>query len=448
MKAGREQRVGQQPVKGAEPSEPACPQAVLAAAWATGNLAPAEEARYAEHLRQCPVCAGELAGFRRVVTALREAPAGPGPEPAGDWTGRILAALPPEAFRPSPWAHSFRVVRRYRVVWAAAAAVAAVLGAAWLVARMGEAGRVVRDGCAWIASHQEPDGSWNPVAGGGVARFRPALTALAALALMREPARYSQEIVAACAALERVQGDDGGFGPDDSGRMYNQALATWALLAAYDGGRQPQWKEPIDRSLAYIRTRQQPMGGWGYLGNGSDPANTAVTAWQVQVLARARQAGWPDQGGQLRKGVSWLRQRADPRGAFGYTEAPGDGPGGGTPTLNAMGAYTLLAARGAGDEMAADAKTLLAGRLRHESADARSVDADFYRAFFTVAAWEALGDRAQTGRLREGLCDKREKRGADKGSWAPVDPWGQVGGRLYTTSLAVLALQSRASGAL
>lgn len=430
---------------GIERLEPACPQAVLAAAWATDNLDLAEQQRYAEHVRQCAVCAGELAACRRMVACLRDAPEAAGPEPAGDWTERIMAGLPAQAFASSSWARMLRFARPYRYAWAAAAAGVALLTAGWLMARAGQTGRIAQAGCAWIASHQETDGSWDPEAGGGVARYRPALTALATLALVRESERYRKEIAAACAALQRLQGADGGFGPDDSGRMYNQALTTWALLAAYDGGRHPELKDVIDRSLGYIWSRQQSMGGWGYLGGGADAANTAVTAWQVQVLARAQQAGWPDHGGQLRKGLAWLRQRAERGGQFDYTEARGGGDG--SATLNAMGAYTLLAAGGASGEWAG-VTTRVVDRMRREAQGEGAGDADFYRAFFTVAAWEASGDRVLAGRVRDGICDKRETRGLNKGSWAPVDSWSKVGGRLYATSLAVLTLQSRTKGTL
>jgi hypothetical protein len=426
----------------ADKSTPWCPQAVQAAAWATGNLPPAEQAGYAAHVQQCAVCADELAACRRMVACLRDVPA-VGPEPSANLTARILAALPAQAFRPTAWSRTIFFVRQHRYAWAAAAAVLIWLAAAWLVASVGQTGRIAQDGCAWIASHQEADGSWDPESGGGVARYRPALTAMATLALMREPDRYAREIAAACSALQRAQADDGTFGPDETGRMYNQALATWALLSAY--GRHPEYEQAIDRSLAHIRMRQQAMGGWGYLRDGADAANTAVTAWQVQVLARAQQAGWVDDGGHLRKGLVWLRQRADGRGQFGYTAGRGGGEG--TPTLNAMGAYTLLAAGGASAELVSVAATVM-DRLPRGAQGACAVEADFYRAFFTVAAWDATGDRAQAGRVRAGICDKRETRGVDKGSWTPLDSWSKVGGRLYATSLAVLTLQPQAKDTL
>ena len=227
--------------------------------------------------------------------------------------------------------------------------------------------------------------------------------------------------------------------------MYNQALTTWALLTAYDRGHRPELKEALDKALAFIRARQRSTGGWGYSASDDEPANTAVTAWQVQVLARAQQAGWDDAGGHLRKGLAWLRQRANNNGQFDYT-ATRDAASA-TPTLNAMGAYTLLTAGSARPELVQVATTAMNHLRTAPPADA-APETDFYRAFFTVGAWEATGDRTRANRLRAEVCDRRETRGADSGSWTPTDSWGKVGGRLCATSLAVLTLQPHAGGML
>lgn len=426
---------------------PACPQAVQAAAWAVGALDPVAQRAYRAHLSHCPCCTAELASCQRTVARLRATRMADA-EPSPDLTDRIMAALPPAAFGITPFTRVRAFVRRHRYQLAAAAAVllASVLGT-WqlLLPRTVDTGSATLAGCAWIAGHQEADGSWDPARVGGQALYRPALTALATLALTREPERYPQEIAAACRALVREQQSDGAFGPDDSARMYNHALSTWALLAACDTGRHPELRGVLERAVAFIRARQQTTGGWGYSSSVGEPANTAVTAWQVQVLARAQQAGWDDAGGNLRKGLNWLRQRADNHGQFGYTAAPGSASA--TPTLNAMGAYTLLTAGGSRPELVQTAAAAIA-HLRTAARTEPAHPADLYRSFFTAAAWDAAGDHGRADRVRADVCGQRELGGADKGSWVPSDGWGKVGGRLYATSVAVLTLQPRAEGTL
>ena len=398
-------------------------------------------------MADCPFCTAEMAAFQGTVAMLRGTQT-PDTEPSPGLTDRIMAALPPNAFRITPFTRVLSFVRRHRFqVSAAAAAVLVACLCAWqLSLRMPvNTGPATDAGCSWIARQQEADGSWDPVRNGGAALYRPALTALASLALMRDPDRYWKEIAAACAAMLHVQEPDGAFGAPDSGRMYNHALATWALLAAYDKEPRPDWKDALDKAIAFIRARQQTSGGWGYFASVGDPANTAVTAWQVQVLARAQQAGWHDAGGHLRKGLNWLRQRADDDGQFGYTASRNGASA--TQTLNAMGAYTLLTAGGSRPEMVQVAATAI-HHLRSAPPAGPTQEPDFYRSFFTVAAWEAAGDHKRADLVRAGVYNRREMHGADKGSWTPSDGWGKVGGRLYATSLAVLTLQSRTGGML
>ncbi|MEI6210795.1 MAG: hypothetical protein WCR06_04145 [bacterium] len=421
-----------------------CPQAAKAAAWAAGSLDMASQIVYRKHLAHCPCCTAELAAFQRTVAQVRAIPAGAVAEPAPDLTDRIMAALPPDAFRVTPVSRAISFVRRHRQPLAAAAAAAVLAcgaGALFFAQHLPvNTDRAAHAGCAWIARQQESDGSWDPVKGGGSYIFRPALTALASLALRQEPVRYANEIAAACSAMQHAQAADGAFGPEHAGRMYNHALATWALLAAYDNGRHPELKDAIDKAVAFIRIRQQPAGGWGYSASADAPANTAITAWQLQVLARAQQAGWSDAGGHLRKGLNWLQQRADKQGQFGYTASRDSASG--TPTLNAMSAYTLLTAGSSRPELMQIA-TAAMDHIRSTPQEIPAREADLYCAFFTVAAWEASGDRTRANAMRAGVCARRETRGANKGSWAPADNWSKVGGRLYATSLAVLTLQPR-----
>ena len=421
--------------------QPACPQAVTAATWAAGKLDAAAQLAYRQHLAHCACCTAELARLQETVAQLRSAPFDMA-QPSPDLTDRIMAALPPQAFRVTRCTRMLAFVRRHRVAAAAAAAVLATGLSLWQLAGRQPAanGRAADAGCAWLARQQEVDGSWDPVKSGGTALYRPALTALAALALMREPKPEAKAIASALTAIQQMQQADGAFGADPAGRMYNHALASWALLTAYQQGHHPELKPALDQAVAFIRARQQATGGWGYLAISGEPANTAITAWQVQILARARQAGWDDAGGHLRKGLNWLRQCATDNGQFGYTATPGDASA--TPTLNAMGAYTLLTAGSARPDLVQVASSAMAHLRSAPSTDA-TPESDLYRAFFTVIAWDAAGDHQHADRIRASLYGQRETRGVNQGSWTPADNWSKVGGRLYTTSLAVLTLQSR-----
>ena len=419
---------------------PSCPHAFDAAAWAAGKLHGAALVEFEAHMQACPDCAAEAAGFRKVVTQLRTAPV---VEPSPDLTARILSALPPNAFRETRTRRVILFMRRaHWLPAAAAAAVALAVGGALILQQTpARSDSAQHAGCEWIARNQDADGTWDPAKVGGSALYRPALTALATLALAREPQQYQRQIDAACVALKKLQLADGGVGAEDSGRMYNHALATCALLTVYAQGRHPEWKDAIGNAVAFIRSRQQRDGGWGYRAAADDPANTAVTVWQVQALARADAQGWTDAGASLRKGLHWLQQRADNHGRFGYTaeSATAQNTTAGSPTLDAMASCTLLNAGAAETELAATTSAALAN-LRAENVSP-AAGTDFYRAFFTAAAWDAVGDTRRATTLRTAVCANRETGGINKGSWTPTGAYGAVGGRICATSLAVLTLR-------
>ena len=43
--------------------------------------------------------------------------------------------------------------------------------------------------------------------------------------------------------------------------------------------------------------------------------------------------------------------------------------------------------------------------------------------------------------IRQALLSKQSQHGEDLGSWSPDDRWSAVGGRLYSTAMASLALR-------
>lgn len=415
------------------PAPSACPYAEQAATWAVGALDAALRPGFEVHRAHCPACSADAQAFGELVARLRAA--NPDVPVSSDLTDRILASLPSDAFHDTRRSRVLRFIRGPVFLRTAAAAAALLALGWWVRAPRAPIVPAMQDGCAWLARQQDADGAWNPARSDGNPIYRPALTALSTLALNQGGPPYREAVASACRALVRMQEPDGGIGPENAARMYNHALATCALLAVHARGAHPELLDPITRALAFTRSRQQAAGGWGYTASADSAANAAITAWQVHLLSRATAAGWSDSGGHLRKGLAWLRGCADAQGQFGYTA--GDAARSATPTLNAMGAYTLLSAGGSYPELLRTAEAAVT-RLRTTPQPAET---DLYRAFFLVAAWDASGDRSRASHLRRDVCARRERSGSDQGSWAPADAWGKVGGRLYTTSIAVLTLQ-------
>ena len=68
---------------------------------------------------------------------------------------------------------------------------------------------------------------------------------------------------------------------------------------------------------------------------------------------------------------------------------------------------------------------------------------NYYRQYFVSKAFELAADAETVQRLASGdnrwlTCQVAS--GPQTGSWEAVDPWGGIGGRVYSTALASLAL--------
>jgi len=369
------------------------------------------------HLSELP--AAEATAFRALVTRLRALPQH---EPSPLLTSRILAAVADERAHPTldvqPETRNQKPeTQKPRLwYWAAAGLAACLLAVLTLFDR--PADPTAADPTVWLAASQEADGSWQPAHHGGDPAYRPALTALAALALARDPAdRFSADVRRACDALAALQTPDGAFGGTGRVRAYNHALATYALaaLAPQDGPA----AAALERAVAYSRANQSVEGGWDY-EPGSE-GNAAVTSWQVQALAAAAAKGISQANIPLRKGLIWLRGAARDDGGVAYHRgSPGRSEG-----LAALTAHTLMTSGQAFEGLPAIGRRLTVNLTAEDST------ADCYRDCAKVMAFESAGDTARAETVRDGMQLRRQA--------GSQDPWEPIGGTLYTCAFTALA---------
>jgi hypothetical protein len=360
--------------------------------------------------------AADAAAFRALAARLREAPQR---EPSASLDGRILAAVDAERGR-------LRSRLRMHVPWwgvAAAAAAVRVVGSVAVIGARGPAGPSdsFAAGVAWLAESQEPDGTWSPSKHGGAEAYRPALTALAALALDHAGARqHAGRIRRACAALAALQTADGAFGGEGRARLYNHAITTFALATLCPG--QPSLKPALERALVASREQQSAEGGWDY--EAGSPGNAALTAWQVRALACAEAQDFATAKVPLRKGLRWLRGNARDDGSVAYhraSTARSDG-------LTALAAHALITA-GKGFPGLPELGRLAVGSLN--AAPERAATADCYRDYAKVLAFDSAGAGRQADAVRWSMLKLQKVGGRDQ--------WEAAGGRLYTAALTALA---------
>lgn len=358
------------------------------------------------HLKELP--AADAAAFRRVVARLRACPE---KNPSAGFAARVLAAL--ETGRASNNGGHFA----FRLGLALAACLVICLGLVCFTAW--RAGTVPNADLAWLADHQNADGSWSPELNGGSAAYRPALTALAVLALGRDPSRYADRIRSGCDALVALQQPDSTFGGRGQSLYYNQAIATYTLAAFLK--TRPGLRPSVERSVAFIRSHQSPSGGWDYTPGFE--GNSAITAWFVQGLSRAEACGIRPASEPLRKGLRWLRRSTRDNGQVAYHP---DSTGPSTDSLNALIAYTLMTAG-----QLFDGLPNIGRRIAGSLSDAPANGGDCYRDFNKVCALETAGATSRAALVRGQLAANRRQN--------VPDAWQSIGGRIYSAALAALA---------
>lgn len=356
----------------------------------------ADDARdFVHHLAECAACREEVETQRRLFRRLRSLPeSDPGVHP-----GDIVAAAMGQA------AVAHRKARGWFPVSVAAAAAVAVMGlAAWQAlgpqqvvshdpAHAPAAGGSVNRAVRWLEAQQQADGSWDVRKWGGRPEFQVALSSLSALAILNSNPSNNPAAERAAEWLIRQQGSDGMFGPKGVGRPFNQSLATLALLHVSRDRRDEALRPSVEAAVSAICRSQLPDGGWGH--SGSVESNDTVTAWHVQTLEHATRNGFAQAAAALERGKSCLSRLQDGRPA------------------NAVSLLT------------------------------KSGYLDMCSVYFTALQLSQQSDgesRKQLESLREQLIALQAASGADAGSWPPDATRHQVGGRLFSTSLAALTL--------
>ena len=400
-----------------------------------GELSEEEEFFLKEHLSVCPFCRKRLAETEKLIERMRRTE----PPPIPDLTTSILTRIRKDAAR--------RNRSRTSLLFSSVAALLFISLLVWNSVlttngnprvEMVQSPSVVQNSIDWLMRTQEPTGEWRPEKWGGKKEFTVALTGLALLALLgREDINESDNasIRNAAGFLLRHQNRDGSFSTSKTGLMYNHAIATVALLKLYKKSRREELMRPLDHAIRFICARQTENGGWGYL---YDTPNTSVSVWQLHALALAKELGCSSIERALERGIDWMKSLVDEHGYIGY-QKKGDFPYG-IETLLVMGSFSILTADTESDpHLLSRIKKSLKRLLSR-----KTTLPDYYQLFFLTELLPLLGEDGIDKRiveLQRRLLERQVREGADSGSWEPQDRWSSVGGRIYSTAMATLALQ-------
>ena len=332
----------------------------------------------------------------------------------------------------------------------------------------------IKRGLLYLAHTQTEDGSWPA----GKPHMRVGVTGLAVLAFLeagytnRGKHPFAKVVSKGLRYLKNQQDVEGCFGKRDHMHYnYVHAAAAMAMVTAYGETGSPIFKGSAQRALDFIALTRNPGLAWRY-GVKPGDNDTSMTTWMFRVLEKARvinqkriDRGQPPRltfDTKARAGVvTWLDRMTDPdSGRTGYT-ARGAGPSRLAKRLKThpgdVVEPTTAAALHCRMLLGQDAKAavlergfgLLLNRLPAWEPTAGRVDFTYWlwgtHACFRAggATWKrwvaALNTALLAGEQKTNILYAKKTVAA--GSWDPVGAWGEEGGRVYATAMAVLALR-------
>ncbi len=291
----------------------------------------------------------------------------------------------------------------------------------------------------WLSKNQEKDGRWDTKKFNAEANYDVGGTSLALLcyygwgARHDRPGKYQNNVKKALFWLIKQQNEDGNLAV--SGKMYSHAIGTIALCEAYGITKDPKIKVVAQKAISYTINSQHPQrGGWRYRpGQDSD---TSVTGWQFMALHSARMAGInvPEESFELARRWLDFAGGGEHGGLYGYK-----GPSEISRAMVATGMFCrqLDLVPPTDPRMIESAQLLKNNPLR-------PVNPDLYYIYYaTLALYQHQGPIWQdwNNKLKETLPKIQNKTGKNAGSWDLSRLMTKGGGRVASTTLAVLSLE-------
>lgn len=307
----------------------------------------------------------------------------------------------------------------------------------------------VEAGLRWIVEHQNRyDGGWSfqqqckQCRHDGSSQSDNAATGLSLMALLgagytHRKGPYQESVQNGLDALLRYQdrrkSEFGGPFVDVSGAgMYTHAICTIAIADAYAMTQDPKLKEPLLLAHQYILNAQHNEGGWRYRPNSR--GDMLVTGWQVMALKSLERCGIKTSDEVYDSTIEFVESLQQSNGSayrYYFTE-PRSGD-----VATAVGLLNQMYLQWPKDHPSLDhgANNLIDRRVSKD---------DIYFNFYTTLLLHHLqheGWEYWNEAVRERLIGTQAKRGHETGSWHFRHKHGDVGGRLYTTTMAVMTLE-------
>lgn len=347
--------------------------------------------------------------------------------------------------------------------------------------------KAIEEGLDWLVRHQHSEGYWDcdrfntecrskkdQCSGFGSSLNDVGVTGLALLALLDGGSHpgggeHQQAICQGLQYLCDIQDpEDGCLTPKMGDHyMYNHGIACLALTEAIRRFPWPSFVISAERAIAFVhksKNRERMGKAWRYNIGDTDPIeanDVSVTGWMMRCLVSAARGGLTMYEDDLRDGLAYIEEMTDSRtGRTGYKENgsycareaneeftwPFE-------MVESMTAVAMVCRYQAGelmDELDSQVHALGAGaellldKPPEWNENKGTIDYYYWHCGCEAMAlkggeeFEQWKEAAVTA-----ILQNQEKRGCAKGSWDPYKgPWGDGGGRVYSTALCTLSLES------
>jgi hypothetical protein len=217
-------------------------------------------------------------------------------------------------------------------------------------------------------------------------------------------------------------------------------VAAITLCEAYGMSEDPTVGEAARKAIAFISNAQnKTTGGWRY--QPGDEGDTSVLGWQIMALKSAQMAKLDVDPACFENAKKFLEKVARGRhgGLFAYQPFQNA-----TPSMTAVGLLSQqYLGAGRDDANMREGRAYLMAHLP----DNAFIRNTYYWYYATQVMHNFLGPEwdSWNRHMRRALIESQVKKGCGAGSWDPQvpspDAWGEQGGRIVTTTLAILSLE-------